>query len=142
MAGIEFTLILPRTTMSPVEPQPDSVKPEVSAGYVESPAEFARRSLPVNLLAAAVCGVLTLWMGDSMPNWPRGNTLALVYVLMLPFLMIFPLVGMANLGWAGRILIARITPAGPAQWGFFIAALLINLFALPGFALGVRTLLP
>ena len=128
--------------MSPTEPPPDNTAPEATAEYVESPAEFALRSLPVNLLAAAVCGVLTLWMGDSMPNWPRGNTLALVYVLMLPFLMIFPLVGLANLGWAGKILLARITPAGPAQWGFFIAALLINLFALPAFAIGVRTLLP
>ena len=27
----------------------------------ESPIAFARRSLPANLLAAAVCGVLTLW---------------------------------------------------------------------------------
>jgi hypothetical protein len=109
---------------------------------VESPEEFARRSLPANLLAAAVCGVLTLWLGDSMPNWPRGHTLVLVYVLMLPFLMIFPLVGLANLGWAGKTLIARRAPAGPAQWLFFIAALAINLFALPAFALGVRTLLP
>jgi hypothetical protein len=129
--------------MHPNQPQSDSdkVEHEANAGYVESPAELARRSLPANLLAAAVAGVLTLWMGDSMPNWPRNNTLALVYVLMLPFLMIFPLVGLANLGWAGKILLARVTPAGPAQWGFFIAALLINLFALPAFALGVRTLL-
>jgi hypothetical protein len=127
--------------MSPTEPPPDNTAPEPTAVYVESPAEFARRSLPANLLAAAVCGVITLWMGDSMPNWPRNNTLALVYILMLPFLAFFPLTGIANLGWAGKIMLKRVTPIRFALWFFFVAALAINLFALPAFAFGVRALL-
>ena len=53
--------------MSQTDPTEAGAAPEAK----ESPAEFARRSLPANLLAAAVCGVLTLWMGESMPNWPR-----------------------------------------------------------------------
>jgi hypothetical protein len=127
--------------MRPIEPQPDSAEPESNAEHVESPAEFARRTLPANLLAAAVFGVITLWMGDSMPNWPRNNTLALVYILMLPFLAFFPLAAIANLGWAGKIILMRVTPIRFALWFFFVAAFAINLFALPAFAFGVRALL-
>lgn len=121
----------------------DPTEPDEPPAAKESPAEFARRSLPANLLAAAVCGVLTLWLGDSMPNWPRNNSLTLVYILMLPFLAIFPLAGFASLGWAGKTLLRRSAaePVRAALWFFFIAALVINLLALPAFALGVRTLL-
>ncbi|MCX7151981.1 MAG: hypothetical protein NT115_05530 [Proteobacteria bacterium] len=107
----------------------------------ESPVAFARSSLPANLLAAALCGVLTLWLGESMPAWPRSNTFSLVYILMLPFLAFFPLAGLTSLGWAAKTLLLRAAPAGIALWFFFVAALLINLFALPAFALGVRELL-
>ena len=107
----------------------------------ESPVAFARSSLPANLLAAALCGVLTLWLGESMPAWPRSNTFSLVYILMLPFLAFVPLAGLTSLGWAAKTLLLRAAPAGIALWFFFVAALLINLFALPAFALGVRELL-
>jgi len=110
-------------------------------GQKESPVAFARRSLPANLLAAAVCGVLTLWLGESMPAWPRSNSFSLVYILMLPFLAFFPLAGLASLGWAARTLLLRAAPAGIALWFFFAAGVAINLFALPAFALGVRALL-
>jgi len=110
-------------------------------GQKESPVAFARRSLPANLLAAAVCGVLTLWLGESMPAWPRSNTFSLVYILMLPFLAFFPLAGLASLGWAGKALLGRVVPAGAALWFFFVAALTINLLAMPAFALGLRALL-
>ncbi len=121
--------------------EPDPPQAQEQYDPAESPAANARRNLPANLLAAAVCGVLTLWMGDSMPNWPRNNTLSLVYILMLPFLAFFPLAGLANLGWAGKIVLQRLTPVGIALWCFFAAALVINLFALPAFAFGVRSLL-
>jgi hypothetical protein len=121
--------------------EPDPAQAPEQSDAVVSPAEQARRNLPANLLAAAVCGVLTLSMGDSMPNWPRNNTLSLVYILMLPFLAFFPLAGLANLGWAGRTVLMRVAPAGVALWFFFAAALAINLFALPAFAFGVRVLL-
>ncbi|MEI6303036.1 MAG: hypothetical protein WCR74_16460 [Betaproteobacteria bacterium] len=122
----------------PAEQDPQQAPPQEEK---ESPIAFARRSLPANLLAAALCGVLTLWLGESMPAWPRSNTFSLVYILMLPFLAFFPLAGLASLGWAARTLLLRAAPAGIALWFFFAAALLINLFALPAFALGVRALL-
>ena len=107
----------------------------------ESPVAFARSSLPANLLAAALCGVLTLWLGESMPAWPRSNTFSLVYILMLPFRAFSPLAGLTSLGWAAKTLLRRAAPAGAALWFFFVTALLINLFALPAFALGLRALL-
>ena len=107
----------------------------------ESAVAVAQRSMSTNLLVASVAGVLTLWLGDSMPNWPRNNSLALVYILMMPFLAIFPLAGLASLGWAGKALLGHVVPAGAALWFFFIAALTINLLAMPAFALGLRALL-
>jgi hypothetical protein len=60
---------------------------------------------------------------------------------MMPFLAVFPLAGLTSLAWAGKTLLSRIVTTGVAPWFFFIAAFVINLFALPAFALGVRTLL-
>lgn len=86
----------------PQAPEPGAEHDSSPAASVEEPP--SGRWLMVNLVGAIGAGTLSALLADAMPGWPRSPAFALVYVLMLPFLLIPPLWTLVGLLFAVRIL--------------------------------------